>query len=77
MVRIRSALTIDLPIRMLFENPTLQQFSVKVDEAREQQLLNDIARGEADIQQLLETVTSLSESRVRELMQELSSRGTP
>jgi acyl-coenzyme A synthetase/AMP-(fatty) acid ligase/acyl carrier protein len=74
--RIRSSLSIELPIRILFDFPTVKQLSAQVGDIRQARLLHKIAVGGDEIEQLLERVASMSESRVQELMTELRKGGT-
>jgi amino acid adenylation domain-containing protein len=74
-VRIRSSLSIDMPIRMLFEHPTLHQLSAQVEELRQLQLLERVAEGGDEIQDLLERVVSMPASTVEELVRQLPMGG--
>jgi len=71
MVRIRSSLSIEMPMTMLFEFPTVELLSAQLDDLRHARLLNEIARGRDDIEELLQRVASMPESKVQELMREL------
>lgn len=75
MVRIRTALGLDIPIRTLFENPSLRLFATEVRTRRELQLLHDVDRGDEDMEQLLDSVASMPASQVRELLRGLTSKG--
>jgi len=75
MVRMRSSLSIDIPIRLVFEFPTLKTLSAQVDNLRQKYLLNNIAGGGRSIEELLERVNSMSDSKVQELMRELMPGG--
>jgi len=70
-VRIRSTLSVDLPMRLLFEHPTIRQLSIQIEELREVRLREDIESGAEEVQELLEEIATMPESRVRELMREL------
>ena len=76
-VRIRSSLSIELPMRLLFEFPTVQQLSAQVEELRQASLLDDIENGGNDMEELLESVAAMPESRVQELMRELRMKERP
>jgi amino acid adenylation domain-containing protein len=77
MVRIRSSLSIDVPMKMLFESVTLERLARTVDESRQARLLEEIAAGGSEIDELLERVTSMPESQVRELIRDLRYGGKP
>jgi len=70
-VRIRSTLSIDLPMRLLFEHPTIRQLSIRIEELREVRLREEIESGAGEVQELLEEIAAMPESKVRELMREL------
>lgn len=72
LVRIRASLSIGMSMRMLFEFPTIEQLSAHLRHAR---LLENIAQGGPDINELLESVASMSESEVKKVMRELSMGG--
>ena len=69
--RIRASLSVEIPVRMLFMFPTVSQLSDQVEELRKSQLLDRVASGGSDVQQLLKRVASMPESEVKELMQKL------
>lgn len=75
MVRIRSVLSTRISMSALFEFPTLRGLAAHVDELRSARLLENIEGAGSDIEELLDRVTSMSESRVMELVQELRTRG--
>jgi amino acid adenylation domain-containing protein len=74
-VRIRSSLSVEMPMSALFEFPTLRQLSVQVDDLRHARLLNEIAGGGDDIKELLGRVASMPEGKVQELVRELKIEG--
>lgn len=74
-VRIRSALSIEVPVRMLFDAPTVEQLAARIEESSQRQLVNSIAEDSDDIEELLERVSAMSESQVEVLMQELRAEG--
>jgi amino acid adenylation domain-containing protein len=76
-VRIRSSLSIEMPMRMLFEFPTIGQLSAQLDSIRKAHLLSKIACGGNEIERLLEKVTLMPESEVHELVQKLRTEGRP
>jgi amino acid adenylation domain-containing protein len=67
-VRIRSALSIEMPIKALFEFPTIEKLSAYL---RRERAIYSIATGAEDIEELLERVASMPESEVKELVREL------
>jgi len=69
--RIGSSLSIEMPVRLLFEFPTIKQLSAHVHDLHEARLLHEIAGGGTDIDQLLERVTSMPERKVQELLREM------
>ncbi len=74
-VRIRSLLSVELPIEVLFDTPTLKQVSAQVEHLRDERMLQEVASGSDDIDALLEQVAAMSESRVQELMRTLRAGG--
>lgn len=70
-VRIQSQLSIEMPMRLLFEYPTVRSLAVQVEQLRQDRLLGQIEAGDAGLQEILERVTSMPESNVRELLQKL------
>jgi len=70
-VRIRSSLSIEMPISMLFEFPTVKQLAIKVEWYRQAHLLDKIAIGGRDVDEMLERVASMPDSKVQELVREL------
>jgi acyl carrier protein len=62
-VRIQTSLSIEMSMRLLFEFPTIQQLGAQLDDLRQARLLEKIAHGEDDIEELLEEVASLSGAR--------------
>jgi acyl carrier protein len=75
-VRIRAALSIAIPVTWLFQFPTVQQFSARVDEVRQGRLLRKLEEGGHEIEELLARVSSMSEGAVRKLVQELAAGGS-
>jgi acyl carrier protein len=75
--RISSSLSMELPVRLIFEFPTIGKFSAQVDELRQTRLLNKIEGGGNDIEELLGRVASMSASKVQELMRELRREERP
>jgi acyl carrier protein len=74
-VRLESALSIAVPVRILFSFPTLRMLAAQVDQMRRARLNAEVAARSEEIEDLLERVASMPESQVRELMQELRTEG--
>jgi acyl-CoA synthetase (AMP-forming)/AMP-acid ligase II/acyl carrier protein len=68
--RIRLSFFIDVPIRVLFEFPTLETLSSEITRLRD-----EIESNAGRTDDLLEEVASMSENKVRELLQQLTMRG--
>lgn len=71
MVGVRAALGIEVPMRILFEVPSLSEFSAKVHEIRQSNLDDLVLRGGRTLEELLDRVESMPESEVRELVEKL------
>jgi acyl carrier protein len=69
--RIGSSFSMEMPMRLLFEFPTIRQLSTQVDDLRRGHLVDELASGGNDIKELLQTVASMPETKVRELMRDL------
>ena len=76
-VRVRSLFAIQIPLQILFECPTLQQLAARVAQLSEASLLEGMAAGGTEAGRLLEMVSSLSPTRIQELVRELTERDTP
>jgi amino acid adenylation domain-containing protein len=74
--RIRSEFSVEMPISMLFEFPTLKQLASQTDDLRQARLLDRLAHGGTEIEELLERVASMPDGKVHELLRELEMRGT-
>jgi acyl carrier protein len=74
-VRIQSQLSIDVPVKAVFECPTVEKLAARVEELREARLLDELRGGE--IEGLLESVAAMSESSAQQLLRELSMEGRP
>jgi amino acid adenylation domain-containing protein len=71
-VRVQAAFAINLPMRSLFEFPSLRKFAECIDGLRQSRLLTEIDEGGADVTELLGRVASMSEQQVQEMMRELT-----
>ena len=75
MVRIRSALSIEMPMRMLFESATPKDLTVRLNALRDEHLLRVVAQGGRNLEELLARVASMDEGEVQEQMMELANGG--
>jgi amino acid adenylation domain-containing protein len=66
--RIRTSLSLDVPIGALFECPVLTDFAARVDELWRSQVIEGIEGAEGDIETMLEKVMSMPESEVEALL---------
>jgi acyl carrier protein len=71
MVRLQSALSIELTMSALFEFQTLQQLAAEIEQRRDARLLNSLRMGMQGIGELIEAVADMPESRVRETLEQL------
>jgi len=76
-VRIRSSLSVEIPMSALFECPTLEQLSIQVADLWQARLIDRLANGGSEVKELLERVTSMSEGKVQELLRKLRMEGRP
>jgi amino acid adenylation domain-containing protein len=72
--RVQSMFAVQMPMRAMFERPTVEQLALRIDELRRARLLEQIAAG-GNIEELLQAVSALPESMVAELMRELAAEG--
>lgn len=73
-VRLRSLLSIEVPIGTLFESPTLRALAIHVERLREAGLLDELQDASLELRQLVEQVAEMSESGAQELAQQLRVR---
>jgi amino acid adenylation domain-containing protein len=76
-VRIRSSLSIEMPMRVIFEFPTIEKLSAQVEKLRQARVLCAIAGARSGVNEILERVASMPESRVQELIRELRMEERP
>jgi acyl carrier protein len=76
-VRVQTALSIDMPLKLLFEHPTLSQLAGEIDRLREAKLLEEMSADGSPLQELMKEVDSLSEEEVREWVQKLEIERRP
>ena len=72
--RIRSSLSIEMPMRLLFEFPTIRQLSSQVDGLRQARLRDAVAGGGDEIEELVGRVAAMSERQAQELLLQLRMR---
>jgi acyl carrier protein len=71
MTRLRAALSIDLPMKVLFECPTIAQLATRAESLTQQTLLEEVAEGSDEMRELLQRVAAMSDGAANSLMQEL------
>jgi acyl carrier protein len=69
--RIQSTFSVTLPIRSMFGLRTVRQLADRIDAVRGARLLDTVTAGDAKAKELLERVTSMPESQVQELLEQL------
>jgi acyl carrier protein len=74
-VRLRSQLSLELPVRTLFDFPTVRQLATQLEGLRDARLRENLAEGGCDVEELVEQVATMSESRVQELIHQLRMEG--
>ncbi|HEY6922732.1 MAG TPA: amino acid adenylation domain-containing protein [Steroidobacteraceae bacterium] len=75
MAKLRAALYLDIPMSLLFEFPTVRQLAAAIERLQQSMLLEKVEQAGAEIDELLASVASMSESRVQELMRKLQTEG--
>lgn len=70
--RIHSSLSLEVPMRLPFEYPTVEKLAAQIDELRRQRLLSRITAGDTEIEELLENIASMSEAEAQALLEELA-----
>jgi len=70
--RLRRALSVELPIKLLFDSPTVQALASRIDEVRRAQMFMPHPDLEGGEDELLEHVAAMSEKQVRTLLSELT-----
>jgi hypothetical protein len=73
-VRIRTRFSIRMPVRTLFELPTLSAFCGEIQALRQTQLLEALEGRETRTTELLARVQAMSESEVLALTEKLRTR---
>src|SRR6185436_4711357 len=75
--RLESRWPIDVPIRSIFDYPSLSDLAAHIEELRSSLLLDRIAAGGDEIEDLVETLASIPEGRARELLRNSGVEGRP
>ena len=70
-VRLRSSLSMAVPMKLPFGFPTLRQLAAQVQELRRTTLLAKVQAGGIDVQSLLNKLGTLSDSAVQKMLREL------
>jgi acyl carrier protein len=73
-VRVRSALSIEMPMRLMFQCPTVEQLAAQLRQLRESDAVEQIDGDDSEVEDLLDTIASMPESKVQELVRELRLR---
>lgn len=71
LVRVRSALSLHLPLAVLFEHSSLKSLAEHIVELRAARLASALAHGDPELDDLLDQVTSLSQEAALELIDQL------
>jgi len=72
MVKVRASMSVDLPMRAVFEAPTLREMSARIEQLRNDRLLEMIGSGTDDMQALLKSVAAMPAAEVQALVRELA-----
>lgn len=73
--RIQSLFSVEIPVRTVFDLPRLSELSRRVDELRSARLLERVAQGGSEMEELLGNVAALTDVEVRKLLGELAPEG--
>jgi amino acid adenylation domain-containing protein len=71
-VRIRASFLIEMPMKEIFRRPTLDVLSSKVFELRRERLLQRLAEGGSEMEELLERLASMPDGNAEELVRKLT-----
>lgn len=75
--RIQSIFSIEIPIGTLLESSTLKRLATRIVDLRRSRVLDRIAESDTETQELVEGVLSMPESKVQELLSELTKERRP
>lgn len=73
--RLQTSFSLEIPMRLLFEFPTVCRFAYQIDELRRRRLLDSISVSKGETEDLLMRVAAMSDERVQELLGELGMDG--
>jgi amino acid adenylation domain-containing protein len=73
--RIDSLLSVPMPVRALFDAPTLSALSAHIDRLRRNYLLDNLSAGESELDEFLEGLALMSDSQASELLREMKTEG--
>ena len=74
-VRIRAALSLEMPMRVVFEFPVLRDMAAELDKLREDRLVAGVTNRDEDLEHLLDSVMAMPEDQVASLLRELTVEG--
>jgi len=66
--RVQAALSVEVPIKWLFDAPTLKEFSAQVEERRRSRWRDRVTEGDHEFESLLQKVSSMSDSQVQQML---------
>jgi len=72
LVRVRTTLSVDMPLSVLFDSPTIQELAAYLESVRHAQLIDDIQNGGDEMEELLQRVAAMPESEVKDLVRKFS-----
>ena len=75
--RIHAASSVEMPVRALFEEPTLRGMSCRLEEIRIASLVAQRDAEEAAMREMLARVAAMPDSEVQALLRELTTEGRP
>lgn len=73
--RTESLLSMEIPIKLLFDFSTVEQLSSQVSDLRRSRVIGRIAQGGDGMQELLDRVAAMSESQAQEWLRQLDMEG--